>query len=170
MIRAALGTALLAVSGVAAAQSPALYGVHEHVELSGLGVHLPAKLDTGAETASLSATGIELFKRDGQRWVRFRLTDNLDQHGHLIEKPLARMGYIKRRADDRAVGDEELYTQRPVIEMDVCVGSTRQTIEMNLTDRSAFEYPVLIGANALRSMNAAVDPSRRFSAGHPSCS
>jgi len=168
MIRAALGAALLAVSSAGMA-APALFGVHEHVELSSLDLHLPAKLDTGAETASLSATSIELFKRDGQRWVRFRLTDNIDEHGQLIEKPLARMGYIKRRADDRTPGDAQLYTSRPVIEMDVCVGSTRQTIEMNLTDRSAFEYPVLIGATALRSMNAAVDPARRFSAGQPSC-
>src|SRR4051794_21040913 len=95
MIRAALAAALFAASSAGTA-APALYGVHEHVELSGLGLHLPAKLDTGAQTASLSATGIELFKRDGQRWVRFRLTDNIDEHGHLIEKPLARMGYIKR--------------------------------------------------------------------------
>lgn len=168
MIRAALGAALFAVSGVGIA-APALYGVHEHVELSSLGLHLPAKLDTGAETASLSATAIELFKRDGQRWVRFRLTDNIDEHGHLIEKPLARMGYIKRRAGDRGPDDAQLYTSRPVIEMDVCVGSTRRTIEMNLTDRSGFDYPVLIGATALREMKAAVDPGQRFSAGQPSC-
>lgn len=169
MIRAALGAVLLAASSAGAAQPPALYGVHEHVELTSLGLQLPAKLDTGAQTASLSATGIELFKRDGQRWVRFRLTDNLDEHGHLIEKPLARMGYIKRRAGDRGPDDAQLYTSRPVIEMDVCVGSVRRTIEMNLTDRSGFEYPVLIGASALRSMKAAVDPGRRFSAGPPSC-
>lgn len=169
MIRAALATALLAVSSVGTA-APALYGVHEHVELSSLGLHLPAKLDTGAETASLSATAIELFKRDGARWVRFRLADSIDEQGHLIEKPLARMSYIKRRADDRADDDPQLYSSRPVIELEVCVGSTRQTIEMNLTDRSGFEYPVLIGATALRSMKAAVDPGQRFSAGQPSCS
>jgi hypothetical protein len=170
MMRAALGAGLMLLASLGQAQERTLYGVHEHVGLPGLALQVPAKFDTGAETASLSATGIELFKRNGAQWVRFRLTDNLDQQGRLIEKPLARMGYIKRRADDRAAEEQPLYSSRPVIEMDVCVGSTRQTIEMNLTDRSDFDYPMLIGASALRSMKGAVDPGQRFAAGQPRCS
>jgi hypothetical protein len=42
-------------------------------------------------------------------------------------------------------------------------------IEVNLTDRSSFNYPLLIGAKALREFDAAVNPARRFTAGQPKC-
>ena len=79
------------------------------------------------------------------------------------------MSYIKRRADDRKPGDKQLYTARPVIEMDICVGDELKNIEVNLTDRSAFEFPLLIGSSALKEFNAAVSPGVRYSAGQPSC-
>ena len=138
----------------AMANQPQIYGLHEQVALQELALNLPAKLDTGAETASLSAKNIEMFKRDG---------------GEVIEKPLARMSYIKRRADDRKPGDKQLYTARPVVAMDICVGDELKNIEVNLTDRSAFEFPLLIGSSALKEFNAAVSPGVRYSAGQPSC-
>ena len=62
-VAVALCTALFA-SG-AMASEPQIYGLHEKVSLQELDLELPAKLDTGAETASLSAKNIEVFKRDG---------------------------------------------------------------------------------------------------------
>jgi hypothetical protein len=56
-----------------------------------------------------------------------------------------------------------------VIEMDICVGDELKNIEVNLTDRSAFEFPLLIGSSALKEFNAAVSPGVRYSAGQPSC-
>ncbi len=159
---------MLFTSGVMANQ-PQIFGLHEHVALHELALNLPAKLDTGAETASLSAKNIEMFKRDGGEWVRFQLGLNNAERAPIIEKPLARMSYIKRRADDRQPGDKQLYSARPVIEMDICVGDELKNIEVNLTDRSAFEYPLLIGATALKEFNAAVSPGVRYSAGQPSC-
>ncbi len=163
----ALCTALFA--GGAMASQPQIYGLHEKVSLQELDLELPAKLDTGAETASLSAKNIEVFKRDGGEWVRFQLGLEDAPHAKVIEKPLARMSYIKRRADDRQPGDKQLYTERPVVEMDICVGDELKNIEVNLTDRSAFEYPLLIGSTALKEFNAAVSPGVRYSAGQPSC-
>ena len=49
------------------------------------------------------------------------------------------------------------------------MGRTRRTIEVNLTDRSAFEYPLLIGSDALTRFGALVDPSLKYAAGKPSC-
>lgn len=163
----ALSTALLS-TGVMANQ-PQIYGLHEHVSLHELALKLPAKLDTGAETASLSAKNIEVFKRDGGEWVRFQLGLESAKQAQIIEKPLTRMSYIKRRADDRQPGDKQLYSARPVVEMDICVGDELKNIEVNLTDRSAFEYPLLIGSSALKEFNAAVSPGVRYSAGQPNC-
>jgi hypothetical protein len=151
------------------ANQPQIYGLHEHVGLQELALKLPAKFDTGAETASLSAKNIQVFKRDGGEWVRFQLGMKDTEQAQVIEKPLTRMSYIKRRAGDRKPGDKQLYTERPVIEMDVCVGDELKNIEVNLTDRSDFEFPLLIGSTALKEFNAAVSPGVRYSAGQPSC-
>jgi hypothetical protein len=153
----------------AMANQPQIYGLHEHVGLQELALKLPAKFDTGAETASLSAKNIQVFKRDGGEWVRFQLGMKDPEQAQVIEKPITRMSYIKRRAGDRKPGDKRLYTERPVIAMDVCVGDELKNIEVNLTDRSAFEFPLLIGSTALKEFNAAVSPGVRYSAGQPSC-
>lgn len=153
---------------LALAAGKTVYGLHEYARVEELGSVLPAKLDTGAKTASLSAHNIKRFKRNGESWVRF--TPGAEGHDDtLIEKPLARISHIKRRAGDYDPDEEKTYTARPVIELDVCLGNTRRTIEVNLTDRSAFEYPLLIGSDALKRFAALVDPSLKYAAGQPAC-
>lgn len=77
--------------------------------------------------------------------MRFYLaTDNADDTP--IEKPLARISKIKRRHGDFNPDEGKAYTARPVIELQVCMGKAIRTIEVNLTDRSAFQYPLLIGS------------------------
>ncbi len=146
-----------------------IYGVSEKAALPELGLKLPAKLDTGAVTASLSALNIKTFKRENQDWVRFDLAVDGTQEGETLELPVVRTSQIKRRADDVTDESAPTHTSRPVIEMDVCLGGERQTIEVNLTDRTAFSYPLLIGSTALQQFQAAVDPSVKYSAGDPGC-
>ncbi len=145
-----------------------IYGLNEYTKLLDLDLQVAAKLDTGAKTASLSARDIKRFKRDGKPWVRFYLAID-DAHEHPIERPLARISKIKRRAGDYDPDEDKTYTARPVIEMDVCMGRALRTIEVNLTDRSAFNFPLLIGAEALRRFGALVDPNLKYSAGKPGC-
>ena len=145
-----------------------VYGLNEHVALPDFDLEVEAKLDTGAQTASLSARDIERFKRDGETWVRFYLAVD-EAHSHPIERPLARISKIKRRAGDFDPEEEKTYTARPVIELDLCMGKARRTIEVNLTDRSAFQYPLLIGSDALTRFGALVDPSITHAAGKPGC-
>jgi len=49
------------------------------------------------------------------------------------------------------------------------LGNVKRTVEVNLTDRSSFNYPLLIGAKALREFGAAVNPARRYTADKPDC-
>ncbi|MNR58405.1 hypothetical protein D3C85_1794000 [compost metagenome] len=49
------------------------------------------------------------------------------------------------------------------------MGDSLQHIEVNLTDRSTFDYPLLIGSTALAEFDAVVDPSLTFSTGRPGC-
>lgn len=146
-----------------------VYGLHEHIYIAELGVTLRAKLDTGATTSSLSAHNIKRFKRDGESWVRFQLAYK-DAPVQVFELPITRVSRIKRRADDFDPEEEKTYSARPVVSMTVQMGDRQEHIEVNLTDRSAFQYPFLLGARGLKSFDAMVDPSVRFSAGQPQTS
>lgn len=145
-----------------------IYGLNEHVALLDFDLDVPAKLDTGAQTASLSARDIERFKRDGESWVRFYLAVD-EAHAHPIERPLTRISRIKRRAGDFDPEEDKTYTARPVIELQLCMGKAMHSIEVNLTDRSAFQYPLLIGSDALTRFGALIDPSLTYVAGKPGC-
>ncbi|GGC89411.1 ATP-dependent zinc protease family protein [Halopseudomonas salina] len=164
-----LCSALMTVWGSATANQPNVYGVSEKASLPDLNLEVPAKLDTGAVTASLSAQNIKLFKRDGEDWVRFQLAVEGEQQGKELELPVVRISKIKRRAADVPEGESKDYTSRPVIEMAVCLGGKEQDVEINLTDRTSFSYPFLIGSTALQQFDAMVDPSLEYSAGSPSC-
>ena len=56
-----------------------------------------------------------------------------------------------------------------MIELAICMGKTLRSIEVNLTDRSAFQYPLLIGSEALKRFNALIDPNLKYAAGKPAC-
>lgn len=157
---------LLPALGQAAEKT--VYGLNEYARLADIDLEVAAKLDTGAKTASLSARDIKRFKRNGESWVRFYLAIDA-AHAHPIERPLARVSKIKRRAGDYNPDEGKTYTARPVIEMNICMGTAKRVIEVNLTDRSAFQYPLLIGSEALKHFDALVDPSLKYAAGKPAC-
>lgn len=158
---------LLALPVMAA--EPTLYGRYENIKLPEIGgATFKAKMDTGALTASLSARDIQLFQRDGEDWVRFRLATR-DADGKVYEHKVARISRIKSRADEEEDGEATEVAKRPVVDLEMCLGDTKRTIEVNLVDRSSFNYPLLIGAKALREFGAAVNPARRYTAGEPGC-
>ncbi len=107
---------------------------------SGAIVH--AKLDTGAKTSSINAVNPAFYSQDGKRWVRFSLT-NRKQRIITIESPVVRTATIKRHFN----GSQE----RPVIQLDICVGKARKTVEVNLVDRTGLNYQLLIGRNFLKN-------------------
>ena len=158
----------LAAPGLGVAAEKTVYGLNEYAQLAGIDLEVAAKLDTGAKTASLSARDIKRFKRDGESWVRFYLAIDT-AHSHPIERPLARVSKIKRRAGDYDPDEDKNYTARPVIALDICMGTALRSIEVNLTDRGAFQYPLLIGSEALKRFDALVDPSLNYAAGKPAC-
>lgn len=161
------GGLLLAVTASAASpDDKQIFGLHEQIHLLELGVGLTAKLDTGATTSSLSAHNIKRFKRNGESWVRFQLAWEKAPE-QVYELPLARVSRIKRRADDFDAEEEKTYSARPVIELTLQMGERQQQIEVNLTDRSAFQYPFLLGARGLKALGAIVDPALSMTAGKP---
>ncbi len=131
------------------------YGWVEFVELhlDGQPLKVKAKLDTGAKSSSLDATDITPFERDGEHWVRFRPNRSGLEQAPLIEQPVARYVRIKRHQGP--------HDRRPVIRLPLCLGDELRTVEVNLTDRGRFIYPLLLGRKALAGL-AVVDPGRTF--------
>ena len=167
---------LLAIGSVASAAPAApatptarvIYGLHEQVYITQLGVVLPAKVDTGADSSSLSAINIRLFARGGERWVRFDLAvEGLELND--VELPLSHNVRIRRRASDYDPQEDKYYARRPVVELMLCIGNRAAAVNVNLADRRGFRQPLLLGASALREMRALVDSEFEFSAGVPLC-
>lgn len=137
-----------------------IFGWVERVELLDGTLSMKAKLDTGAATSSLDATDIERFRKNGERWVRFTVTDPDSKDTLTLEKPLERNVRIVRHDGE--------YQRRAVVKMPICLGDQRREVEVNLIDRSNFIYPVLLGRSALEGY-ALIDSGQTFEFS-PSCS
>lgn len=116
-------------------------------------LQFPARIDTGAQTSSLSAVGIQPFERDGKRWLRFQVQGSGTGKLVQLEMALERTAKIKRHG--------ALATERPVVSMVVSIGAIKQKCEFSLVDRSDYEYPALIGRNFLNG-KAVVDVSHEY--------
>jgi hypothetical protein len=103
--------------------------------------------------------------------VRFRLAvDGADDT--LYEQRLLGISRIKTRAEEAGDVDpnsEPPRAERPVIGMQLCIGDRQREVEVNLTDRRHFSYPLLIGAETIRDLNAAIYPTEKYTAGRPTC-
>lgn len=112
----------------------------ERVTLEGAGMVVAAKLDTGADTSSLNATGVRTFVRDGADWVAFEV---VGQNGAkaVFERKVVRVARVKRTSGG--------VQKRPTIVLGVCLGKVYRLTEVNLTDRSGFNYEMLLGRSFL---------------------
>ncbi len=113
-------------------------GAIEWIYMDPPGRHYRARVDSGAETSSLSAKDVTEFERDGEDWVRFLFDHDRREDAVSIELPIVRTALIRQVASERA-------ERRVVVEMDIRLGNRLQTTEFTLTDRSRMTYPVLLG-------------------------
>ena len=104
-------------------------------------LQVKAKLDTGARNSSLNATNIVEFKRQGETFVRFELT-NWKGRVETKEAQVIRVAKIKQHND-------------------LCLGNIFKQVEVNLVNRSNFNYPMLIGRSFLKG-DFVIDPARTY--------
>ena len=91
--------------------------------------------------------------------VTFRLTSRGGKKV-IYTAPVVRWVSIRRRGGGAIV--------RPVVMMDLCIAGRRVQGEVNLADRSGFNYPLLIGRNMLRDAAISID-SRQIFASKRAC-
>jgi hypothetical protein len=109
-------------------------GAVENVVLLPWGVLMPARIDTGAATSSLDARNLVIKGK----MVEFSLPQQYG--GRRILLPLYKWKTIKTA---------EALDRRPVVIMELCIGSRRVPTHVNLNDRSKVKYPLIIGRNTL---------------------
>ena len=132
---------------------PIALGYLEDVRVGSLGLAMKGKLDTGADTSSVHARDVDIYKR-GKRdnWVRFRLIGK-DGRAIRYDQNVIRFALIKTKTGGTI--------RRPVIHLPLCVGGKKGLAEINLADRADFEYDVLIGREFL-AHRILVDPGQTF--------
>jgi len=130
----------------------------ENVSIFPGNLKIKAKLDTGARNSSLNAKNIKEFDRDGDKWVRFKLK-NWKGRTEIFEARIIRTATIKQHETDSVT--------RPVIRLGICLGNVFKEVEVNLQDRSKFNYQMLIGRSYLKK-SFLVDSSATFTV-EPNC-
>lgn len=151
-----MALSMFALTPSAFASNDLIMGWIEEIALKPWNLVAKAKLDTGADTASLHGKDITRFVQNGNEWIRFILEVE-DEEGLLqqyeIERQVTRNVRIKRHGNK--------YQLRPVIDMEFCMGSQVYKTEFSVTDRAHFNYPVLLGRNFLNGLGM-VDSSSTY--------
>ena len=129
-----------------------IIGEVEDVMVEPPGMILEARIDTGAESSSMHAENIHMVERDGISYVRFTVLDPKTNKQVEMERKRQRTVRIKRQTGD--------FERRYVIKLWLSMGNIKEMVEVTLTDRSDFEFPLLIGRNLLTD-TAIVDVSRK---------
>ncbi|MGQ7248354.1 ATP-dependent zinc protease family protein [Halomonas sp. V046] len=135
-----------------------LVGRSEWVGLPDVGTYLKARIDSGANTSSLSATEVTTFERDGEDWVRFKLGLSDDDvvvesvRDEWIEAPVEREVRVVQSS-----GEES----RPVVSLLMTLGPLREPVEFTLSDRTHLSYPILLGRRFLMDI-AVIDVAEHY--------
>ncbi|NMH63865.1 ATP-dependent zinc protease family protein [Shewanella salipaludis] len=132
-----------------------LLGEVESVMVDELDAYFATRIDTGAESSSIDARNIVVFERDGHKWVRFDvLTQGNDAPPQTFESRVVRFVRIKQDADT----DDD---RRPVIHAHLKIGKYAAETDLNLTDRSHLDYPLLLGRKFMKDI-AVVDVGQNY--------
>lgn len=149
---ATLGVISLVLVSSVAAQGKQVVGWLEKVCIYPGNLVVIAKLDTGAKNSSLNASNITEFTRNREQWVQFHVTSRYSKTV-TIERKVHRMAKIKRHGGR--------VQPRYSIHLGICLGDFCREAEVNLVDRSGFNYQMLIGRSFLAG-NLIVDPSIKY--------
>ena len=136
-----------------------IIGRVENINIMPQQLKMKGRIDTGAGICSLHAVDIVKFERDGDAWVRFAVAPTKKRPGDAAVAPVYFERPVQRHLSIKQLSGTP--QNRPVVEMTLAIGELEEKVEVTLTDRSGYLYPVLIGRNFLRD-RALVDVSRKF--------
>ncbi len=136
-------------------------GWREYVSLPDLKIPaIKAKVDTGARSSSLHAFEMELYRKDGLDYVRFKIhpVQRNDQLVVEVETPVFDLRRVRSSSGDSSV--------RPVIVTVVELLGVAWPIELTLANRDQMGFRMLLGREAMRG-RMLVDPGNSYFGGKP---
>lgn len=142
----------IAAPSFPSAAEPTVVGWVERAIIQPEGLEVIAKVDTGAQTSSLNAPKMKRFMRGGEEWVTFTVTNRTGKSAEFTKRIVRTVKIRRHRTPSQ---------QRPVVTLGICLGNIYRLTEVNLVDRSRFNYQLLIGRRFLRR-NVLVNPGRTF--------
>lgn len=120
-------------------------GWREWVALPELGIkNIKAKVDTGARSSSLHAYDLEIFEREGESWVRFRIHPVQRKREEVVE---AEAKVLEFRSVRSSSGKASM---RPVIVTTVKLLNDTLPVELTLANRDEMGFRMLLGREAFR--------------------
>ena len=129
----------------------------EHIRIMPGRTLLRAKLDSGARTSTIHAEDIEYGEHDGETFVKFSILkdhDDPESERSYYELPLRKHVNIKLRYTPER-------DERPVVMLDICLAGIVYQVPFSLTERSDFNYPVLLGREFIQD-HFLIDPSQTY--------
>jgi hypothetical protein len=130
-----------------------IVGEVEYVAVAALDSVFQARIDTGAKSSSIHAVDVETFERDGKPWVRFTVKNPAKNMEFPLEMEVSRSARIKQQGVESE--------RRHSVTLVVTLGDITKELDINLADRSNFEYPLLIGRDFLKG-SAVVDVALQY--------
>lgn len=138
-----------------------IVGASEWAVLEDYNIALLGRIDTGATTSGLFAKNIEIFERDGKKWVRFDLPDREGNY-HKIEGKYSRSTIIVQSSQESKSDQQE----RHVVKLKIRLGDVVKTSEFTLSDRSGMSFALLLGREFLKD-DVVVDIGKDKNFGKP---
>ena len=137
---------ILSITGVSVSLAErTVIGETAWIEVGGVPFNYLARIDTGASTTSIHAIDVKVLDGSSNpdknvgKTVSFR-TLSRDGKSTLLTKPIVRVSTITN-----SQGTEQRY----VVSLQVANGDVEKDVEVNLRDRTAMSYKLLIGRNWL---------------------
>jgi len=135
-------------------------GEIEKIGIPSINYITDARIDSGAQTTSISGTDLKVKKSSGGKSTLFF---SIKVNGKQMELSAPIIKKIKIKSAVSAHKDG-----RYVIELPICLGNKMKTIEATVANREKMEYQVLIGRNLLLD-GYLIDVSKKHLLGDPAC-
>lgn len=136
-----------------------LIGWREWCSLPKLNIPMiEAKIDTGAATSALHAQVLNIYKKDNDKFIIFKVFTGNKDNNIICTSLLLDYKYI--------MSSNGIKEKRYVIKTLLVLGKTRFMTQVTLTDRSPLRYRMLLGRIALKK-KFLIDPSLVNVQGHP---